>query len=379
MQEEYIVFGNFRGSFYTEQGSVLDYSKGFPMDSGHAVHLYKGYLTDVSFEGKFEPEQYRKLSSFVLENVPNIEIESSDRVPFAGKRLYNLSNLVIVDPKVIKTFELNGKTYGEIESKAYGVTERYPLLSKLNPDEPPPRPALVDEDFDRSTGGGSKSDDQVANDNNNQDVPSPPPIPVLPPVPDRSDGCRPYLQGCLANFWTLIGIFLLLMLLISVFKKIQTLEDQCMLKEKERILRDIAKEKLDSIKIEYEKNFEEIMVNSFKVYFYKNSSDFELSALSNIQRLQVVISAYKDKQFVIEGYHSGIFVENIPEIDKRRAEHLRDTLIQLGIPSSQLTIQSKGSEPQLDPLSTMSKSFVPGGGYLEYNQNMRVEVKPVKK
>ena len=91
-----------------------------------------------------------------------------------------------------------------------------------------------------------------------------------------------------------------------------------------------------------------------------------------------IISGYKDKKFVIEGYHSGLGAETVLDIDKSRAEHLRDTLIQLGIPPSQLSIVAKGADTQIDPLSTMSKSYVPGGGYMEFNQNMRVEVKSIK-
>lgn len=374
MQDEYIVVGKFRGSFYTEQGNVLDFSKGFPIGSIHAVKIYKGNLIDIDFEETFRPEYYTKLSSFLLTNVPEIELESRSDKPFSGKRLYNFSKLILINPKVIKAYDLNGKTYGEIESQAYGITERYPLLNKLDPDDPPVRPPLVDENFDRSR-GGSNQDDKSGNDSETIPIF---PRPLLPPSPDNTDGWRPYFQGCLANFWSILGIILLVMFLISIFKKIQTMEDQCMLKERELLLRDIAKQNLDSIKVAYEKNFEDVMGNSFKIYFYKNSSVFELSAMSNIKRLQDIISGYKDKKFVIEGYHSGFTVETVPEIDKKRAEHLRDTLLQLGIPSSQLSIVAKGADPQLDPSNKVSKSYIPGGGYMEYNQNMRVEVKSIK-
>jgi outer membrane protein OmpA-like peptidoglycan-associated protein len=378
MQEEYIVLGKFRGDFFTQQGTVLEHSAAFPVDFAHKANIYKGELVDINFEDTFRPEHFIKLSSFQLTNVPNIELDSKSNKPFSGKRLYNLSNLILINPKVTRVYELNGKTYGQIESQAYGITERYPLLNKLDPDEPPPRPPLVDEHFDRST-GSSNLNDNSGNDSGNRDDQSPTvPKPVFPRPPDHSDGCRPYLQGCLANFWSIIGIILLGMFLVSIFKKIQTIEDQCALKERELILRDIAKDNLDSIKVVYEKNFDDIMGNSFKIYFYKNSSVFESSAKSNIKRLLDIISGYKDKKFVIEGYHSGFGVESVPDIDKFRAEHMRDTLIQLGIPPSQLSIVTKGANPLIDPLSTISKSYIPGGVYMEFNQNMRVEVKSIK-
>lgn len=378
MQEGYIVLGKFRGDFFTQQGTVLEHNAAFPVDFTHAINIYKGDLVDLNFEETFRPDYYTNLSSFQLNNVPNIELDSKLNKPFSGKRLYNLSNLILINPKVTRVYELNGKTYGQIESQAYGITERYPLLNKLDPDEPPPRPPLVDEHFDRSR-GSSNLDDNTGNDSGNSDNQnSTVPRPVFPKPPDNSDGCRLYLQGCLANFWSIIGIILLCMFLVFIFKKIQTMEDQCALKEKELLLRDIAKDNLDSIKVVYEKNFEDIMGNSFKIYFYKNSSVFESSAKSNIKRLLDIISGYKDKKFVIEGYHSGFGVESVRDIDKIRAEHMRDTLIQLGIPSSQLSIVAKGANPQIDPLSTISKSYIPGGGFMEYNQNMRVEVKSIK-
>jgi outer membrane protein OmpA-like peptidoglycan-associated protein len=378
MQEEYIVLGKFRGDFFTQQGSVLDHNAAFPVDFTHAVNIYKGDLIDINFDEKFRPEYYTKLSSFQLTNVPNIELDSKLNKPFSGKRLYNLSKLILINPKVTRVYELNGKTYGQIESQAYGITERYPLLKKLDPDEPPPRPPLVDEHFDRSTGGSNLEDNSGKESGNHDDQNSTVPRPVLPHPPDNSEGCRPYLQGCLANFWSIVGIILLVMFLLSTFKKIQAMEDQCALKESELILRDIAKGNLDSTKVVYEKNFEDVMGNSFKIYFYKNSSIFESSAKSNVKRLLDIISGYKDKKFVIEGYHSGLGAETVLDIDKSRAEHLRDTLIQLGIPPSQLSIVAKGADPQIDPLSTMSKSYISGGGYMEFNQNMRVEVKSIK-
>lgn len=369
MQDEYVVLGKFRGSFYTEQGNVLEFSKGFPVDSIHAVKIYKGELTSVKFEENYRPDHYRKLSSFVLQNVPNIVIESDKETPFSGKRAYNLSDLIIIDPKVVRTYDINGKTYGEIESDAYGVTERYPLLNKLDPDEQPPRPPLVDENYDRSSG---KS--EIYSDNNSNF--SPLPInPIEPITPPPSDGFRSYFSGCLANFWLILGIILFVMFLISVFGKLQSMEDQCVIKEKALLARNDEQRLLDSIKISYDKNFELVMGNSFKVYFYRNSADFELSAKSNIQRLYSIITGYEDKQFIIEGYHSGKSIENVPEIDKRRAEHLRDTLIQMGVPPSSLSIEMKGDKPLLDPLSRLSKTYVTGGAYLEYNQNMRVEVR----
>ena len=369
MQDEYVVLGKFRGSFYTEQGNVLEFSKGFPVDSIHAVKIYKGELTSVKFEENYRPDHYRKLSSFVLQNVPNIIIESDKTTPFSGKRAYNLSDLIIIDPKVVRTYDINGKTYGELESDAYGVTERYPLLNKLDPDEQPPQPALVDEHYDRSSG---KSENYGDNNSNYSPLPINPIEPITPPP---SDGFRSYFSGCLANFWLILGIILLIMFLISVFEKLRSMDDQCALKDKALMARNDEQRLLDSIKISYDKNFELVMGNPFKVYFYRNSSNFELSAKSNIQRLYSIITGYEDKQFIIEGYHSGKSIENAPEIDKRRAEHLRDTLIQMGVPSSSLSIEMKGDKPLLDPSSQLSKTYVTQGAYLEYNQNMRVEVK----
>lgn len=361
MDSVYHVYGDFKGSFFTFQGVSLGNTEAFPEDLKHSIRIYKGELTNASFEEDYKAEKYRKLSSFFLLNVPKIEIKAASNAPYSGSRVYNFSNLLLIDPKIIRTYEINGKTYGEIESKAFGKTEQYPLIEKAKPDQTEQRPVVVDENYtgtsaDHYEDDGEKDKGTTPGENL-----------------DRLAG------GCFNKFWEILGIILFILFMIFLFKKCESDADQCELKR--RAIQDLQMEKiiLDSIKIEYDKNLEAALLGISKVYFYRNSTDFEVSATGNIPRIVKILKNYRDKQFTIEGYHSGTSIESSMNLDRYRASKMKDTLVSLGINSEQLFIEGKGDKPLLDSTNDMSFSLINGTIKREYNQNMRIEIKWKKK
>jgi outer membrane protein OmpA-like peptidoglycan-associated protein len=362
MNGEYILLGDFRGNFFTLQSTALGSVDLFPDDLSNAVRVYSGDLKNAQFEEDYQPEKYRKHGSFLLVNVPKIEVSPIGKGPFQDSRTYNFTQLVLIEPRVLKTYELNGKTYGEIESKAYGITEKYPMVKPLDPDHPNNvPPPLVGEDF-------NGEDDVPSNPLGNEDL-----------IGKTRKGCGTLLSGCLANFWRIFLLILLIFLITILFKTCQSDdENQCLLRDQTKAELELEKIRRDSVMKEYNLNLENSLAGYGTIYFYKNSTEFHVNSKGNnspISRIHKLMEAYKDKYFVIEGYHSGSSVENVPQLDESRAIHMRDSLIVMGIESKRLSIKACADSVLLEPDRKLSRFLVTKDVFLEYNRNMRVEVK----
>lgn len=182
MSGELVVLGYFKGRFKTDQGIALGESDLFPENNVHNVIVYEGQITNTVFFNEFTPEQYIKLSSFELDNVQNIEIESGKGAPYEETRVYGLKKFILIDPKVTSSHDLNGKTYGKLEGEAYGLTEAFPSVKRLNPDD--------------YSGGG----DNVTPISPMPSDYDPIPDPFIAKVVDIGNDLR---KGCLDNFWTI--------------------------------------------------------------------------------------------------------------------------------------------------------------------------------
>lgn len=360
MNGEYILLGDFRGKFFTQQSVALDSVDLFPEDLRHAVRVYSGALNNAHFEDDYKPDKYRKHGSFLLVNVPRIEISPVGKGPFQDTRIYNFTQLLLIEPKVVKTYELNGKTYGEIESKAYGITEKYPLVKPIDPDKnekgPPP---LVGEDFTEP----AKTENP-------------------PPFRDSFDttkkGCGSVLAGCFAYIWQIIFLLLLILFISAMFKACEGNGDQCAQKEQTERELQAERTRRDSAKSEYDRNLKNAIVGYGTIYFFKNSTDFHVNSMGNnspIGRIFKLMDAYSEKKFIIEGFHSGTAVENLPQLDELRASHMRDSLVMMGIDAKRLSIRARADSVLLDPSRKMSRFFINKNLSLEYNRNMRIEVK----
>jgi outer membrane protein OmpA-like peptidoglycan-associated protein len=364
MSGKYIFLGDFKGSFYTLQDSVLGSAEKRPVDNKHAVRVFRGVLQNAMPDTGFNPEKYTKLNSFLLVNVSRIEIQPATTEPFSEKRVYNFTQLLLIEPKVNSTYLHNGKTYGEIESKAYGITEDYPINQLDGEENTQPYP--VDENYEVTDNNDAGSDKSSTEDEDNTGTGGTTP-----------GGCGALLRGCLTNIWRILFYLILILLVLWMFKSCNS-DDECALKDIAKYKLEKAKKHLDSTKIAYEKNLEEALADISTVYFYQNSAEIHLNSSgdnSPISKLAILMNAYADKQFFIEGYHSGVDVENAKDIDLIRAEVLKGALLEKGVRESNLDIVAMGDKNKKDPSGKLSKFFISANNYRYYNRNMRAEVK----
>jgi hypothetical protein len=350
MQGPFIVLGEFKGLFNTRQVAPLGRTEELPVNNTHKVQVYQGTLDQVEFHADFEPDTYRKLRSFILLNVPNVTIRPGQNGPFTGDRLYTFTQLILIDPKILKTYEINGETYGEIASKAYGKTFSEPQLGRLKPDP-----------FDNT---GYSMQDQWWRSRY---------------VNDGINGCGTLLNGCIANFWRILGILFLLLLLWGLMKACNSISNDdkaCSDAEKARLRKERIKQELDSTRREYDLNLKKALSNISTIYFYQNSTDLHANSSGingTLDRLSQVMQSYKDKTFFLVGHHAGKIENKL--IDSLRAEKVKSLLIQDGVNGSQLITKRRFDK---DAKNLPLDDFMDENGIRKYNKNMSVTIE-VKK
>ena len=350
MTGPHIVYGNFRGYFKTKQRGLLGRTDSPPTDNTHTVQVYEGTLESKGFYSEFKPQDYRKLKSFVLSNVPNVSINPGESGPFVGHQTFTFTQLILIDPKIIKTYEIEGETYGEIASMAYGKTYASPQLKKLRPDP-----------FNDS---GYSDNEQWYHSNNGC-------------VSSGINGCGTMYQGCKTNFWKILGLLLLLLLLLGLIRACNHIANDkqaCVdadLARKERIQKE---KEVKETKLQYDLNLKNALANVSTIYFYRNSTDIHINSTGmngTVDRLAEVIEAYDDKSFVLEGHQDDKSIESTG-LDIKRAEKIKHILTLKGIDEQRITVvgrQNKDATPM--PLY----KFMDDKGTREYNQNMKVTIR----
>lgn len=364
MAGELVVYGDFFGRFKTDQDLPLGSTAIFPTDLKHKVQVYQGKITNSTFEHEFKPEKHRILKSFVLSGASNIEIVGNTKAPFADSRVYDFTQLIIIDPKIERTFSMNNGTYGEISGKIYGKTADRPRISKLDPLSPPPK-------TDEPGNGNNPTGSPDFNDNSE----------IGKIFENSKEGCLKAWTGCLANIWRILGYLLLLLFLLWLIKACSKMAegDDCINRDKnEQLLIQKEKER-DSLKIEYDKNLEKALANIKTIYFYKNTDefhDYSLGSSGNLVRLITILKVYKDRSFYIIGHHSGIGVESA-RLDESRAALVKQTFVAAGIPVENLFLEYK-EDKEMIATKELHPYMLPDYSLRYYNRNMRVEIK-VKK
>jgi hypothetical protein len=358
MEGNQVFLGEFKGMFFTLQNIPLDSSGNYPMDYTHHIQIYKGLLDDAQYHEQYEPEKYRNLKSHLYTNVPKIQVHPSGNALFTDKRTYNFTHLLLIEPKVIRTFDVNGKTYGELQSKAYGVTEKFPLTKNDDSQNGQSEiPDKVDETYNQSQGGGGGNDSSSSD--NGEWI--------------RKNGCLWSVFTFLwTRLWSILGWILLIWFLISLLRSCNGMDDYCSELEELKRKELVEKHRLDSIKVEYEKNLTLALQGISKIYFYRGESNFHVNSIgdnSPINRLVALMQAYKEKSFEIEGYIDGMSEKN--GLDSLRALRMRDTLVTLGIDINRLKCTPKGKSKGLK----LDKQYISKGYYKQYNRNMRIEIK----
>ena len=364
MAGELIVYGDFFGRFKTDQDLPLGSTAIFPTDLKHKVQVYQGKITNSTFENEFKPEKHRILKSFVLSGASNIEIVGNTKAPFADSRVYDFTQLIIIDPKIERTFSMNNGTYGEISGKIYGKTADRPRISKLDPLSPPPK-------TDEPGNGNNPTGSPDFNDNSE----------IGKIFENSKEGCLKAWTGCLANIWRILGYLLLLLFLLWLIKACSKMAegDDCIVRDNnEQIL--IEQEKIrDSLKIEYDKNLDKALANIKTIYFYKNTDefhDYSLGPNGNLNRLITLLQVYNDRSFYIVGHHSGESVESA-RLDESRAALVKQTFVAAGIPVENLFLEYK-EDKEMIATKELHPYMLPDYSLRYYNRNMRVEIK-VKK
>jgi outer membrane protein OmpA-like peptidoglycan-associated protein len=373
MSKELVVYGRFKGRYKTDQVMPLRIDEAYP-DDAHKVQIYEGNLEAISFDETYQPEKHRIFKSFLLSNVENIAVTGTPQGPFNGQRVFDFTQFLIVEPVIESAHALNGATYGEISGMAYGITKERPKISKLDPQDPPPPPEPTNPNNPTNpdnpnrgggtTGLGFNDDSEIG------------------AFLERGrNGCSLLVQGCLSNFWRILGFLLLILFLWWLMKACSKMADEDTCTERnqnELILTELEKER-DSVRKIYEENLQKALANINKIYFYRGSTEFHqysLGSEGSLARLKNLIEVYDDKTFVIVGHHSGARVEKT-NLDLLRAETVRNEFLNAGISGNRLEIKV---EKDLQPLekNKIYMYMLPDYSKREYNRNMRVEIQ-VKK
>lgn len=353
MTGPHIVYGQFRGLFKTKQSGVLPESDSPPHDTSHAVQVYQGNFDAEKFFEEFKPHEYRKLKSFVLSNVPNVKLTAPLVQGFVGGHDFTFTQLILIDPKIIRTYEIEGETYGEIASEAYGKTFSEPQLKKLKPDPFNDTGYSDHEQWYRTSNGCWNS---------------------------GINGCGTMYQGCKTNFWKILGLLLLLLLLLGLIRACNRLasdKQACLDADLLRKKRMEIERELKRTKDQYRLNLKNALANVSTIYFYRNSTDLHVNSTGmngTIDRLAQVMQTYDDKSFVLEGHFAGLGIES-KDLDLKRAKKIQSILSAKGIGENRIFIVGMKDQASIPmPLYTLIES----NGKREYNQNMRVTVR-VKK
>jgi len=349
MAGPYNIYGDFKGLFKTKQSTAIGAGDNPPHNLDHTVQVYQGVLKAEQFFEEFKPQDYRKLGSFVLLNVPNISVVSDAQGSIAENQLFTFSELILIEPEILRVYELNGETYGELKSKAYGRTFQAPQLTKLKPDS-----------FD-STGYSDR----------NQWVQRQEGC-----INQSYQGCGKLFQGCLQNFWKILWFLVLCLLLFGLIRACNSIihdQEVCNKAEQARKNKEQLERELKKIKEQYDQNLMNTLKNMSTIYFYRNSTDLHANSSGlngTLDRLANVIQTYDDRSFVLVGHCADNTVE-LEGIAELRAKKVKDLLINKGIIGNRLTIQLKGSS-EAKPLPLYQ--FMEKDGIREYNANMKVTV-----
>jgi outer membrane protein OmpA-like peptidoglycan-associated protein len=105
----------------------------------------------------------------------------------------------------------------------------------------------------------------------------------------------------------------------------------------------------------------QVIVNASTVYFYSNEADLAEATKKDLDALTVLLQAKKDLKLSISGHmdsfeaNKGKEFDTFKDLSKMRAEKVRDYLVEKGISSSRLTVESfKASQPVTEMKTPLS-------------------------
>ncbi len=372
------VSGNFIGNFFTHQKSPLSIGEKIPDGELHHVHLYKGDLTEATSIDSFTPEEHLNREGMLLHNVTNVQIHPLDKIN-QEKKIYDFDQLVLKNVKVESSWEQNGKTYGILKGELVGKIKKASSVS--------------------------------FSDNDNSVIP-PPPIggnTVIPAPPIISDDSRwnkfipPVITdsskngGCLSSIWDILKWLLLLFLILFLLKQCNgcgknnendSSDNDCYVQTDS--LTKVTKRQqseIDSLKnliiyrdsicssnIERERLQCEIDNISSEIYFNGGTIDIRKYSEDEINKIVDILKKNPNVFLEIQGYYNGSGNPNIEDLDLKRANRVKELIIDKGIESDRISTVGLGNTNPIVDENEMQKDSYGN----EYNANMRVEIKIVK-
>lgn len=347
------VAGEFEGYFYTFQKSTLGVHEAIPIGSLHNVHLYKGELKEVKIIEPYVAQEHLNRESLLLHNVTNIQLHPNDSLPFNEKRIYDFEEVLIKDPVVVNSWELNNKTYGIVKGSILGkIGKVTKLIDPITPTPITPSPI--------PNGCADK---------------------LLP------GGCAqlPLLGGCLSSPFNLFNgclpLLRLLGLLGLLIAALSFLFKTCNKDKSQAILPPIHDTiyKTDTVRIKTEGDTVKLVDSTLKttyemvplpnVQFKTNSNVLLPGSEKDLKQLAENLIKNKNLNATIYGHTDNVGKpENNLVLSQRRAESVKQSLIKYGVDPSRLTAIGLGdTQPKSDNLDKEGRML-----------NRRVEVKLTK-
>jgi outer membrane protein OmpA-like peptidoglycan-associated protein len=408
-----IVSGNFRGYFYTNQKVALASGEKVPEGNIHEIHLYQGELNDVVKESEYKPETLRNRESLVLHNVTNVQFHLNSATE-SKKQIYDFEQLLLNNPVVENSWELNGKTYGIVSGNLLGKVKQLssiagPINPPPNPNppnnpNPPINPNPINNGGNGSNNNGGKSNGGNGSNNggggngggnNNGGNGSSNGGGNTGGSGANNNGCftspLALLSGCLANMWRILLFLFLLGLMLWLFKNCkgcskETKKDCCeeleIEKKKNKVLTDslvkLSHSKQDTVKkSKKEKLQDEIKELASKIYFYGGTSNIRKYSKDEIDEIVSVLKNNPNIDIEVAGFfnpfdENGKRVLNTENttIDKERAQSVKNLFIENGIAQERIKAIGKGESRQASILEKDEEG--------QFNNNMRVEITIIK-
>lgn len=364
-----VVSGDFEGTFYTHQKSVLTPSEWNSSVKDHAIHLYRGELKNIQRETVYDPEKQVNRESLLLHNVTNVQFHLRSDSGENQSRIFDFEQLLIRNAEIKDSWELNGKTYGIVRGSILGKVRK--AGSHFDPTNPPPP--------------GSPEIPRIGPDDGNR----------FPPRRDSSEffrtvgGC---FSGLLTNLWRLLLALILLLIFWWLLRSCSGFgpsdNDCCSERDSLVIQNDsllIANDSLrrsnnrleDSIRTQIiQDELDEI---SSEIFFYGGTVRIREYSLQALKRIVRLLQNYPNRLLEVRGYYNsdGSPLKELPEynnatIDFARALRIKELLVEMGANPDQLNCQAMGRST-IDAYDDR-RTVIIGEEKFEWNRNMRVEL-----
>ncbi len=364
MAEEYVIYGDLDGYFYTDQDKAVEKLFETKHDSKphkFNINLYTGDITNIELKNQYLPREYENYESIILSGVKGLTLKS---FPNSNQdESLDFSSLVLINPEYVRHWftdrdllkssakDVAGqrKMYVHVRSKVIGKTVKPMPLKKVDPPQ---------------TGGNGPGGNGPGGNVPGSKNP-------LTDLLDKGKGCLSSGRGCLSNLLSWLKWILLLLLLLWLIRKCNDDEgrqrtcdeaDRMKMKETQR------KRELDSLQKVYDTNLANELANISKVYFYENASDVNPSSFGAYDQVLIFMKKYPEISVAIQGYENPAPRENAGT-DLKRAESLAKFLRDNGIESSRMRQKGNGNKA---PIVSNERQLDGKGRW--FNRNMRVEI-----